>query len=202
VHSSQIWLYASECSRLSSNYLGRFNRTLLFKLGDRREVIARIPFPTAGPVGLCTKSEVATMDFLRFHFGSLIPKVLAWKATKANEVGSEYIVMEKARGKTGQSTLPSASIVDLLRFQNQLATIRFSSYGSIFYKEDVDPHLQQRPLYASTMVSDACSDRFRIGPSVERSFYRSERHLMKIDRGPCQYPSFGIISAVLAHFLL
>lgn len=67
-----------------------------------------------------------------------------------------------------------------------LGGIPFSQYGSINYKEDVDPLLQARPLYAEGQPPDDCSERFRVGPSVERRFYRGERTRLLIDRGPCK----------------
>ena len=43
---------------------------------------------------------------------------------------------------------------------------RFSQIGSLYYKEDVEPALQGRPLYADGAEDDA-SARFRIGPYVD-----------------------------------
>jgi hypothetical protein len=77
-------------------------------------------------------------------------------------------------------------LTQIAEFQSKLASIKFSQYGSIFYKEHVSPELQNQPLYAEGTSGDECSERFRIGPSVERRFYRSERACMTLDRGPCE----------------
>lgn len=89
-------------------------------------------------------------------------------------------------GQYPEATSSKHLLDDLAGFQAKLATLKFSQYGSIFYKEDVSPELQSRPLYAEGEIEDECSERFRIGPSVERRFYRSQRAAMKLDRGPCE----------------
>jgi len=43
-------------------------------------LVARIPHPATAPKGFAVASEVATMDFLRFH-GIPVPKVYAYSAT-------------------------------------------------------------------------------------------------------------------------
>ena len=158
------------------------------------DVVARIPFRNAGPLSLLTRSEVATMDFVRTRIGAPIPKVLAWDASSENDVGCEYLIMEKCTGsmladKLGNALDSSRYIFDISKLQSDLASISFSQYGSIYYKEDVDPSLRERPLYAMGEPQDDCSERFRIGPSIERRFYRGERAHMLIDRGPCEFLS-------------
>lgn len=85
-------------------------------------------------------------------------------------------------------------LAQIADFQARLASIKFSQYGNIFYTEHVSPELQNRPLYAAGEPKDECSERFRIGPSVERRFYRSERARMDLDRGPCEYRAASFLS--------
>ena len=132
------------------------------------------------------------MDFIRTRIGAPIPKVLTWDAASDNNVGCEYIIMEKCVGDMLANKLDHTAsdscnhISDIAKLQSYLAAIPFSQYGSIYYKEDVDPLFQARPLYAEGEPPDDCSERFRIGPSTERRFYRGERARMLIDRGPCE----------------
>lgn len=133
------------------------------------------------------------MDFVRSPLGAPVPRVLAWDASKDNEVGCEYIIMEKCQGEMLATCWNDSlsdprlhHVHDVAKMQTELSAIRFSQYGSIYYKEDVDSALQSRPLYAEGVPEDNFSERFRIGPSVERRFYRGERAHMAIDRGPCQ----------------
>lgn len=83
----------------------------------------------------------------------------------------------------------------LADLQVQLASIPFSQFGSIYYKEDVSAELQSRPLYRDGHPADDFSERFRIGPSVDRRFYRSDRARMDVDRGPCAFMREDILQS-------
>ncbi|KAF8898262.1 hypothetical protein CPB84DRAFT_1155779 [Gymnopilus junonius] len=165
---------------------GQFNRILGITLDNGKEVVARMPFSNAGPPRLTTSSEVATMDFLRTLLDAPVPKVLAWNASSDSDVGTEYIIMEKCPGETLplDKPAPGSTIIAAQTLMDLLAGIPFSQYGSIYYKEDVDAALKERPLYADPNILDECSKRFRIGPSAERRFYRGGRAKLNIDRGP------------------
>ncbi|KAF9485544.1 kinase-like protein [Pholiota conissans] len=179
---------AVKCNEIAFIVEGSYNRVFRLRLSNNKTVIARIPFPNAGPQSILTRSEVATMDFLRTR-NVPVPKVLAWDATTTNAVGCEYIIMEQCPGSTLEDNDTSRlelyrHIADVVDMMAGLASVRFSQYGSIYYKEDVDELLRERPLYAEGEAEDASSERFRIGPSVERRFYRGGRTGTDIDRGP------------------
>ncbi|KDQ08120.1 hypothetical protein BOTBODRAFT_139303 [Botryobasidium botryosum FD-172 SS1] len=146
-------------------------------MDDSRQVIAKIPFPNAGPARLLTCSEVATMDFLCTRLGAPVPS-----ASKDNPIGCEYIIMELCEGTAfaEQEYISTTVLKEIAISQMHLSDIPFSQYGSIFYTQDVSPELQSRPLYSG----DFAEEEFRIGPSVERRFYRSERAHVELDRGP------------------
>jgi hypothetical protein len=173
--------------------VGGFNRLFSLTLDNGKEVVVRMPFKNAGPRTLLVQSEVATMDFLRTKLGFPIPRVLAWNASPDNPVGCEYMIMEQCSGEMLANRVDSPSqiskfVAKIAKIQTRLASIKFSQYGSIYYKDNVSPELQARPLYAKGEPEDKCSERFRIGLSVDRRFYRSERAHMQIDRGPCKMP--------------
>ena len=42
---------------------GGFNRVFLFSLNNGQSIVAKVPFPLAGPLQLTTASEVATMQY-------------------------------------------------------------------------------------------------------------------------------------------
>lgn len=181
-----------------SRSVGGCNRVFLLGMDNGTEVIARNPFKNAGPRRLLTQSEVATMDFARTRLGIPVPKVLAWSASRENSVGSEYIIMEKWSIDTladqieaEEATTPDTVMLALANAPAKLASIPFSQYGSLYYKEDVSPELQARPLYAEGHPEDEWSAQFRIGPSVERRFCRAERVRLDVNRGPCKYISSG-----------
>lgn len=84
---------------------------------------------------------------------------------------------------------PGPLAVQLATLQHSMLKLPFSQFGSIYYKEHVSKEIQDRPLYAKDIPEDEISKDFRIGPSVDRQFYRSERALLDIDRGPCELKS-------------
>ena len=135
------------------NSVGGFNRLFSLTLDNGKEVVVRMPFKNAGPRTLLTQSEVATMDFLRTKFGFPIPKVLAWNPSPNKPAGCEYMVMEQCSGEMLANRVDSLSQVSMFaaqiaEMQTRLALIKFSLYGSIYYKDNVSPELQARPLYA------------------------------------------------------
>lgn len=131
------------------------------------------------------------MDFVRSKLGGFVPRVLAWDATDNNPIGSEYIIMERFPGEELSRRIDDASgnlgiATTLAKVQHELSVLKFSQHGSIFYKEDVDESQRQFSLYADGVPSDHCSERFRIGPSVDPIFYRGGRAKLDISRGPCE----------------
>jgi hypothetical protein len=65
---------------------------------DGLKVIARLPYPCTIPRKYGVANEVATMEFLRIY-GIPIPKVLDWSSSAFNQLGSEYIIMERVSGR-------------------------------------------------------------------------------------------------------
>jgi hypothetical protein len=55
---------------------GGFNRVFIFTLDNAKQIVARLPFPLAGPTKLTTASEVATVRYCEFCFIGLINQVL------------------------------------------------------------------------------------------------------------------------------
>ncbi|EAS33646.3 uncharacterized protein CIMG_04670 [Coccidioides immitis RS] len=169
---------------------GGFNRVLLLTMNDGLEVIVKIPYSIAGPKKLATESEVATLDFLHSK-GIPVPRVYAYSSETNNEVGSEYIIMEKAAGQpleahwfnltTKEQSHLVTSYVDIER---KLFSIPFSCYGSIYYKRAL-PREQQADLYApGTEDNDGDSSRFCIGPTADYMYWRGKRAQLEISRGP------------------
>ncbi|KAI8972250.1 hypothetical protein BD414DRAFT_581422 [Trametes punicea] len=172
-----------------------FNRVLSLRFDNDVEFIAKIPFPTAGPKHFCTANEVATLDYLRTEHGIPTPIVRAWcSRAESSLVGIEYILYEKVPGvqlallDNDDLPLEDDPFVDvlmgLLAIESRLSQTAFSQIGSIYYKEDVPEPLRNRPLYADWIVPKANSERFCIGPTVDREFWRAGRAALDIDRGP------------------
>ncbi|KDQ15325.1 hypothetical protein BOTBODRAFT_108923, partial [Botryobasidium botryosum FD-172 SS1] len=186
---------ARACLSMEPIREGSYNKMFLLTFDNGREAIARIPCPIAGPAHLTVASEVATLDFARTRLKLSVPKVLAWssRVSKATyNVGAEYIIMEKIPGipladrwdgiQGPQTLYPTISaVVDI---EKKFSAVRFSQIGSLYIKEDVEPHLQQRRLYAADVPDDESSEKYRVGPTLQRVFWRGERMDMDLDRGP------------------
>ncbi|KAM5464266.1 hypothetical protein MauCBS54593_007085 [Microsporum audouinii] len=173
---------------------GGFNRVFLLTMNDGFEVIVKIPYLLAVPPKLTTESEVATLDFLREN-GIPVPKVYAWSSDKDNEVGTEYIIMEKATGKPLTDCWFDLTPKEMLKLvtsyvdiEKKLFSFPFGAHGSLYYK-DALPRNLQASLYASGQSGG--DSRFCIGPITDYMFWRGRRAAFDLDRGPwgdhCQY---------------
>ena len=156
---------------------GSFNKIFNLKFDNGSELIPKIPYPLLTPRHLCTESEVATMDYARNVLGLPVPKVFGWSAwADRTDVGAEGFEL----------------ITQVNAMERAFVCRRFSQIGSLYYKEDVEPELQGRPLYADGAEDDDddASVRFRIGPYVDWEVWRGTRANLEADRGPCMCVQF------------
>ena len=138
VPACTIWLHGIQ---------GMFNRVFLLGFDNGAEAIARLPFPIVGSPHLVTASEVATMDFARTVLKIPVPRVLAW-SSRPNNVGTEFIICEKAPGVEMKEVWNNTQYQDFVNLahiskaiyniEKKFISCQFSSYGSIFYKKDLE----------------------------------------------------------------
>lgn len=171
------------CSRVKKIAEGGFNKVFLLTADDGHEVIARIPTPIAGPPHYTTASEVATIDFLRTVLGLPVPKILDYSTSPENSVGTEYIIMERVDGESLGSRWLSLTtdevkhvMAQIAEMEQRIISFQFPAYGSLYHERDLNDESQ-----IALQVED-----FSIGPIAGRQFWHSERHRMKLDRGPCE----------------
>jgi hypothetical protein len=176
---------AKKCLKVTKLPEGLFNRVFLLTMDNETEVVARIPTPVAGPACLMTASEVATMEFMR-DLGVPVPKVLTWSSDANNEVGTEYIIMERAQGIQSKEVWDSMTylqkgkfLADLVSIEKKMLSTDVDSYGAIYYTRDIP---NGKPIYGNDGVT-----KFSVGPSVRQSFWEHEKGAMRIDRGPCTF---------------
>ena len=187
---------------------GMFNRVFLLGFDNGAEAIARLPFPIVGSPHLVTASEVATMDFARTVLKIPVPRVLAW-SSHPNDVGTEFIICEKAPGVEMREVWKSAQYQDFMnlihiskeiyKIEGKFISYQFSSYGSIFYREDLKGLPHSTDLWADGRRDEA-SERFAIGPMMIWDLWRGERSTMDVDRGPCA-SKFCYNCLSLSHFV-
>jgi aminoglycoside phosphotransferase (APT) family kinase protein len=175
----------SECTEMIKLPEGLFNRAFLLTFDNGTEAVARLPTSLAGPPRLTTASEVATLKLMGV-LGIPVPKVLGYSCTVENEVGAEYIIMERAKGVSLQSVWGTLRpkergkiIAELVGIDSKMLAVDFAGYGSVFSQEDLCN--EDRSIALS---SNPDFHEFRIGPCVQREFW-SERISISIGRGPC-----------------
>ncbi|CAL1693835.1 unnamed protein product [Somion occarium] len=190
---------ASYCTDIRKTHEGAFNKIFMLRFDNNAELVAKIPTPLVSPPHLCTASEVATMDYVRNVMGLPVPKVFGWcSRAETTDVGAEYILMEKIDGVCLQDCWQAmnadeakAAINDVVDAQCHFAHTRFSQIGSLFYKDDVDLSLRDRPLYANGTDGNSESPRFCIGPLMRWDLWCHDRHTLNVDHGPWpNLPSF------------
>lgn len=184
---------ASGCVKFRKLAEGTSNRVFELELDNGSQLIAKIPFPIAGPAHFTTASEVATMRYARDILQLPVPKVLAWCSRAENTpVKSEYIIMEKVHGGQLYDTwdkLDNKSLfhimLEITKVEKRMANDEFSVLGSLYFERDLPLGTVKTPLrLVNENGATIDHDGYCIGPSVSRRFWRGERAHMKIDRGP------------------
>ena len=148
-----------------------------------------------------TESEVATIEYIRRHTSIPVPQVVAYSSSPCNELGFEWILMEKISG------VPLEKVWDEMNFDakmdftvafaphmKQLQQLRFPMFGSIYFADIWDKvdskHFCPRCGYpsSSAAINDsyaAMSKEFVIGRMVSTRFFRDKRLLVSDSlRGP------------------
>ncbi|KAF8683183.1 Altered inheritance of mitochondria protein 9, mitochondrial [Rhizoctonia solani] len=182
---------ASYCTSITKTHEGSYNKIFRLKFDNNREIIAKIPTKLIPPF-YTTASEVATMDYVRTVLKIPVPEVLAYSArADSTPVGTEFILMRPGSGSElrkrwdSMSEMDAKAVIDyVLRAESQFASYQFSQIGSIYYVEDVEPALRQRPLYRDGSGPHEGADRFRIGPSTEWALWRGARAELQVHHGP------------------
>ncbi|EGC46551.1 phosphotransferase enzyme family protein [Histoplasma capsulatum var. duboisii H88] len=184
-------LGSSKCISMTKIGEGNYNKVFRLQMDDGAVAIARIPHPNAGPSRYTSASEVATMELVFLQIP--VPKVLAWSASSDNPVGSEYIIMEEAKGKQlthlwEQMDLEEKKriIDDIVTIEQKLLSFSFSFLGSLYFTCDSFPGCEAAEVLGDvpTTIKEDIKRRFVIGPTAIREFWEKERSLLTIDRGP------------------
>ncbi|KAG5652806.1 hypothetical protein H0H81_003575 [Sphagnurus paluster] len=176
---------------------GHFNKIYLLELDNGVKATARIPGAIVGNIELSIVSEAATLSYLHDLGNIPVPKLLAWShdSSSTNPVKWPYIVTEYTPGIPLSDVWPSIRgnpsgeiILLLMRVLDECTAPRMSQIGSLYFKEDVSPELQARPLFAfdadNSQDEGHISQKYRIGPIVDREWWRGARRHVESDRGP------------------
>ncbi|KAL4779756.1 kinase-like domain-containing protein [Aspergillus varians] len=171
---------------------GGFNRVFLLTMSDGFEAIMKMLYHHDGPKYYATASEAATLQYLHSK-GIPVPKLYGYSASASNEVGVEYIIMEKAPGTGLQSLWVDMSkrqrhklASSFVEIEKKLFDLSLGCIGSIYFKKDIPSDLQAT-LYSTDSEKDQDSDSFCIGPTADYMFWHRGRDALDLYRGPCGY---------------
>ena len=176
---------------------------LLLTLDDGREVIARLPFPMAGPAHLLTASEVATLEFARTVLSLPVPKVLVW-SSRADQtpVGAEFMILEKVHGTelayswTKIKKDFSKIVMQIGDVEKKLTRTRFAKFGSLYFKDDLEGFPRSDNIFEDPTLETDVTAKFAIGPFTAWELWHGERMQLDVDRGPCKCDYFFPLSVV------
>lgn len=178
---------------------GGFNRTFEIRMRDGFQVIARLPYPATVPKRYAIASEVATMDFVR-RYGIPVPEVFGYSTASDNEVGAEYIIMEKMHGQEAGRVWYSMTddqrvhlIREVVKLEARLFDIKLPAHGGIYYAKDLNPETKR-----VAVDGDGDEKGFCIGPDAHYKWWHNERSMLPIDREPCRCISSSINWSLLS----
>ncbi|EGV64400.1 hypothetical protein CANTEDRAFT_114216 [Yamadazyma tenuis ATCC 10573] len=177
---------------ISSIHEGKSNRIYKISLSNGTELVLRLPYKLESEysIGEKIKSEVATNDFLSLKLGLKVPRILSYGANKLNFLQSPYILMEYIPGDllmkqwepliTDEVPDSKQKLEDVIKpiadFQNATNSVVFNKFGSLYFTADVEGYLQSDLPYEGES-NELFVNRWRIGPSVEKSFLRNKNKL-------------------------
>ena len=108
-----------------------------------------------------TESEVATLAYLRTNTSIPVPRAIAWSSSSDNDLGFEWILMNKVAGVELRSVwrqIPWQRKLELVDevagFVHQLQTHPFNAVGSLYFKSALVAHQSGDNHAATELLSD------------------------------------------------
>ena len=183
---------------------GAFNKLYAIAVSDGGDSIGppQYIFRATTPVEpfYKTASEVATLSYIWEHTSIPVPQVIASSSTAENELGCEWILMEKVPGVAladvwSDMDLATKSRVTAVtaEFLKQLRDIQspFTAIGSLYFREDVDI---SNPAVRVVPTED---EKYVLGPIVTPFMFAGGRKL-RIPRDLGPYPDDAEYISALA----
>ena len=135
-----------------------------------------------------TASEVATLSYIREHTSIPVPRVIASSSTAENELGCEWILMERLPGVALTDVWGGMDLETKSRetkaiggFLRQLRDIRrpFPAIGNLYFRKDIDAS------NGAVSVVPTEDERYVLGPIVTPYMFAGGRKLrVPRDLGP------------------
>jgi len=132
-----------------------------------------------------TLSEVATITYVRDNTSITVPRIIASDSSCENELGFEYILMERVPGQSLNLIWPTLSweqktalVQEVAVVTAQMHELRFDQMGSLFAADDLTKGSEQQTDFPGTQ-DDPIVDRL-----VSMAFFWKTRFLLDVPRGP------------------
>ncbi|CEP60097.1 Aim9p LALA0_S01e02982g [Lachancea lanzarotensis] len=183
---------ALKITAMASIHEGKHHRIYKVDTNANKSFVLRIPYPIDSEYAISQrlKSEVATIDFAQLKLGLNVPKVYSYGANSLNPVRQPFILQEYIEGKLlmrdwaplevdaedGKSHVVKLNkvIEPLSQFQSKLLSVTFNQFGSLYFAKDVSGN---EDLAYNGETNASLANRWRIGPSVERCYWRKKSAL-------------------------
>ncbi|CAR21233.1 Aim9p [Lachancea thermotolerans CBS 6340] len=177
---------------MASIHEGKHHRIYKVDTNADKSFILRIPYATNSEAAISyrLKSEVATMDFADLKLGLKVPKVYCFGANALNPIRQPFILEEHIEGrllmrdwnpleddasdKKAHISKLNKVIDPLSQFQSKLLSVEFNQFGSLYFAKDYPD--SEGPAYEGEK-NESLKNRWSVGPSVERCFWRQKSAL-------------------------
>lgn len=173
---------------MASIHEGKHHRIYKMDTNLGKSFVLRIPYSLDSEdiMAQRLKSEVATMDFAELKLGVNVPKIFCYGANALNPLRQPFILQEFIDGKLlmkewspliedSTDGKPDQSLTKVVQnlsdFQNKLISLELNEFGSLYFAKDYSE--SDKPAYEGETNPDL-QGRWRIGPSVERCFWRKK----------------------------
>jgi hypothetical protein len=154
---------------------------------------ALLVFRVAIPIDptLKLESEMSSLRFLRERTKVPVPRCVAWGLAAGTKLGYDWCLMEKVRGVELRSVWRKMPWERKLELTDRLADVlsqlwkpeyKFNQIGSIY----VPKQATDNTAADGTMVGNATTTRYVVGPAVDNCFFSGRRRYLDQNRGPFQ----------------
>lgn len=171
---------------------GAFNKLYTIAASDGDDSIgsSQYIFRATSPVEpfYKTASEVATLSYIREHTSVPVPRVIAYNSIAENELGCEWILMERVPGVALTDVWSNIDLDTKVRetksiagFVRQLRDIQrpFAAIGNLYFRKDIDAS------NAAVRVVPTQDEKYVLGPIVTPYMFAGGRKLRLLrDLGP------------------
>lgn len=162
-----------------------------YELWGHQSFVMRVSLPV--DPHLKTSSEAATLEYVHRHTTIPVPRVVAYDASADNELGFEWILMERVPGAPLEEVWDSMSLEakfqitrETAGFIAQLESLRFPAIGNLYFKDG-----ERRGRISVANDSD-----FELGKMIHMDFFLYNRIQVDGSRGP--FPnSASLLTAII-----